>query len=121
MHEWGLAESIADAARTKAGERAVARIRVRIGALLRADEESLQQAFTMINAGTDLDGTKLELVFVPGNGVCHDCGAEVKVTDPWTVCPSCGGEHVHAPDGEEMILELMEYRPRVGIDSAEVG
>jgi hydrogenase nickel incorporation protein HypA/HybF len=111
MHEWGLAESIAEAVRSKAGERSVARVRVRIGALLRADEEALRQAFEMINAGTDLDGTMLELVFVPGQGVCHDCGAEVKVTDPWTVCPGCGGGHVHAPDGEDMIMELIEYRP----------
>ena len=50
--------------------------------MLRADEEALRQAFEMINAGTELDGTLLELVFVPAQGVCNDCGAEVKVTDP---------------------------------------
>jgi hydrogenase nickel incorporation protein HypA/HybF len=120
MHEWGLAESIADAARSKAGERPVARVRVRIGALLRADEDALQQAFTMMNTGTDLDGTKLDLVFVPGHGVCHDCGADVEVVDPWTVCTSCRGGHVHAPDGEEMILELIEYRPDIGASPVEV-
>ncbi len=117
MHEWGLAESIADAARSKAGERPVARVRVRIGALLRADEDALQQAFTMMNAGTELDGTQLELVFVPGHGVCHDCGADVDVVDPWTVCSSCRGGHVHAPDGEDMILELIEYRHPVEMNS----
>ena len=115
MHEWGLAESIAAAVRDKAGNRPVARVRVRVGALLRADEDALQQAYSMLNAGTDLDNTKLELVLVPGQGVCHACGADVEVVDPWTVCSGCGGAHVHAADGEEMILELIEYRPPVEV------
>lgn len=68
----------------------------------------------MINAETELENAQLELVFVPGHAVCEECGAEVEVQDPWAVCPNCQGGHLHAPDGEDMILELIEYRPQVG-------
>lgn len=110
MHESGLVEAIVDSITTKANGRPIARAKVRVGMLLRAEEDAMQQAFFEQIAGGVLEGSELELVFVPGKGTCFDCGAEADVTEPWQACPKCESGHLHAPDGEDMTLEEIEYR-----------
>ncbi|MCA1736068.1 MAG: hydrogenase maturation nickel metallochaperone HypA [Actinobacteria bacterium] len=110
MHESGLVEAIVDSITNKAKGRPIVRAKVRIGMLLRAEEEAMQQAYSEQILGGVLEGSRLELDFVPGSGVCFDCGAEVAVTEPWQACPQCESGHLHAPDGEDLILEEVEYR-----------
>lgn len=100
-------------ARERARGRPVARIKVRVSALLRAEPESMSQAFSMIGTGTEFDGAELELVTIPGQGVCAACGEEMEVLEPWQPCSACGLMSVEVTNADEMILEEVEYRPTV--------
>ena len=45
------------------------------------DEESMAQAFTMMAEGTEAAGAAVELVTVPANLACPDCGFRGETTD----------------------------------------
>lgn len=114
MHEFGLCEAIVQTARARADGRSVARVTVRVGSLLRAADDSMEMAFTMISSGTELDGAALEIVEVPAVARCQDCGESFEVTEPWAECRRCGGG-LDVDGGSEMVLESVEYRPEVEV------
>lgn len=115
MHEFGLCEAIVSSVRGRAQGRSVIRVRVRISELLRAEFDSMEQAFEMVTVGTELAGAQLELVAVPGRGTCVACGAEVEVRENWDPCSECGEHAVSPANAEEMILEAIEYRSAASI------
>lgn len=78
MHELGLCSSIVEAVERRAGERPVARVRVRVGELHHVHPEAFTQSFEIAAMGTVAEGADAELVLV---------------------------------EGEELTLELIEYRP----------
>ena len=81
MHELGLCSSIVEAVERRAGERPVARVRVRVGELNHVHPEAFTQSFEIAAMGTVAEGADAELVLV---------------------------------EGEELTLELIEYRPPAG-------
>lgn len=114
MHEFGLCEAIVQTAQQRAEGRPVARIRVRVSALLRAEDDSMQQAFSMVRTGTELNDATLDLVEVPGLGTCNECGAETQMENAWDPCPTCGEHALSATNADEMILEEVEYHALAG-------
>ncbi|MEO7119424.1 MAG: hydrogenase maturation nickel metallochaperone HypA [Candidatus Limnocylindrales bacterium] len=110
MHETGLAEGIADAVRVRAGDRAVARVRVRMGTLHRAGQGPMEQAFEMVVAGTPLEGVTLDLIQVPVTSTCTQCGQAQSADEKVVVCTGCGGTAMEYLGGDEIILEAIEYR-----------
>lgn len=117
MHEYGLCEAIAETARTKAAGRPVAKVKVQIGSLLEADEDSMDMAYSLVTEGTELGGSSLELVEVPADGRCRSCDKTFAAVRRWDVCPECGSGNVAVHNGNGMILEQIEYRP----ESEQVG
>jgi hydrogenase nickel incorporation protein HypA/HybF len=114
MHELGLCQSIVDAVESRAGDRPVAKIRVRVGRLQHVLPEAFDQSFAMAASGTVADGATAELVFLPVTGRCLTCGDEFEgqdeVTAPLSVCPKCGGVDIEMTGGNELLLESIEYR-----------
>lgn len=109
MHEFGLVEGIVHAAQARANGRPVERVKVRVSALLRAVDESMEQSFEILTTGTEIDGARLEIVTIPGRGKCSACGEDVEISEPWDPCPSCDEQAVRPTNAEEMILEEIEY------------
>jgi hydrogenase nickel incorporation protein HypA/HybF len=120
MHELGLCQSIVDAVETRAGDRPVTRIRVRVGRLQHVHPEAFDQSFAMAAAGTVADGARAELVFLPVTGRCLTCGHEFEghdeLTAPLTVCPKCGGVDIEMTGGDELMLESIEYRMSTSVE-----
>jgi hydrogenase nickel incorporation protein HypA/HybF len=114
MHEFGLCEAVVDAVRNRAGGRQVRRLRVQMGVLLRADEESMDLAFAAMSAGTELEGAQLDIVSLPATGICHECRFSFETFDPLGACPRCGDSWVELRGGREMVLESIEYAPGGG-------
>ena len=114
MHEFGLTEAIAATVLERAGGRPVARVRVRMSALLRAEEDSMRQSFEMLGTGNGLQGAVLELETIPAVGRCGMCDRQVEIADRLDPCPECGEHAVGVSESEEMILEEIEYRPEHG-------
>src|SRR6266404_3328053 len=121
MHEYGLAEGVLAAVRQRAEGRKVAGIRVRFGVRHAVDEESLAQAFSFVAEGTEAAGAVVELVTVPAEIACRDCGFSAETTDVLAVCPRCAGADVQITGGDEMVLESITYVPAPARRAAERG
>lgn len=118
MHEVGLCEGIVEAVERRAAGRPVARVRVRAGVLLRIVEPSLEQAFRLLTAGSVAEGAAVEMVEVPAQLRCPDCGHEGEATEALAVCPVCGGGGVRLSGGDELVLESVTLREPVSGEPA---
>ena len=110
MHELGLCEAIVGAIATRAKERPVAHVRVRVGALHHVHPEAFDQSFTIAAMGSVAQDASADLVLIPATGRCVECQAEFETTDPLLACPKCGGLDVELSGGDELTLESIEYR-----------
>jgi hydrogenase nickel incorporation protein HypA/HybF len=108
MHELGLCTSIVDAVVRRAGERPVARVRVRVGRLHHVHPEAFDQSFAIAATGTSAEGAAAELVLLPVRGRCHSCG-QTWESDELSACPHCGGVDTTIEGGDELVLESIEY------------
>jgi hydrogenase nickel incorporation protein HypA/HybF len=109
MHEYGLSEGVLETVRQRAHGRKVASFRVRFGVRHAVVQESLEQAFSMVAAGTEAADAKIDLVTVPATITCRDCGLSAETTDLLTACPRCGGDNTDISGGDEMVLESVTY------------
>jgi len=110
MHELGLCASIVDAVATRAGERSVGRVRVQVGALHHVHPEAFEQSFEVAAAGSVAEGASAELVLLPVTFRCDTCGADGQSMEQPSACPSCGSVDIELTGGDELVLELLEYR-----------
>ncbi|MGA2208564.1 MAG: hydrogenase maturation nickel metallochaperone HypA [Acidimicrobiales bacterium] len=110
MHELGLCEAILDAVERRAGDRPVARVRVRVGQLHHVHPEAFEQSFSLVAAGSVADSAAAELVLIPIMGRCLSCSSAFESAEPIVACPSCGSLEVEQSGGDELTLESIEYR-----------
>lgn len=110
MHEIGLCESVLAAVERRAEGRPVAGLTVRVGTLLRVVPEAFAQSFELVAAGSVAEGATTELIFVPVQGRCDDCGHMFESHDATPACPSCGSVRVAREGGDDLVLEMLRYR-----------
>ncbi|GII78385.1 putative hydrogenase nickel incorporation protein HypA [Sphaerisporangium rufum] len=108
MHEFGIAESILAAVEGRADGRRIRRARVQVGALLRAAEPSINDAFALVAAGTVAEGARLDLVTLPARISCRACAHTTTSVDPYAVCPACGSADVDSEGGDDLVLESIQ-------------
>jgi len=110
MHELGLCASIVDAIEHRAGERPVAKVRVRVGRLHHVHPEAFEQSFSIAAAGTIAADAAAELVLLPVAARCASCGARWDADEIPLACAECGAVEVEVVGGDELVLESIEYR-----------
>ena len=113
MHELGLCADVVAAVERRAGDRPVARVKVRVGALHHVHPEAFAQSFELAAGGTVAEGATAELVLVPATAVCATCGSAFEVDGPPTACADCGSFDLELAGGDELTLESIEYRAAV--------
>lgn len=120
MHEVGLVDGIVEAVQRRAGDRPVARIRVRIGTLHRASQGPMDQALELVAAGTALEGAALELIQIPVTTTCGACARVADSHDLTPFCEGCGSSEISHAGGDELTLESIEYAapPAVAVSAA---
>lgn len=111
MHELGMCEAVMDTVEKRAAGRPVRRVRLRIGVLHRVVPESLDQAFSMVATGTVADGAVVDLVNVPIQVTCRDCGHVDETNEAETACRTCGGVSIDLQGGDDLTLESLELAP----------
>lgn len=110
MHELSLLEGMLQGLEEEArsqGFRRVVQIRLEVGRLSGAEVEALRFAFGPATQGTLADGAELEILEVPGAGVCRACGREVEIEARFDPCPACGEGFVDVHRGAAIrILDI---------------
>lgn len=109
MHEIGYAESLLPVLEQRAAGRTVTRLGVRAGVTHRLVDESFQQAFTMVAAGTLAEGATVELEQVPIDVHCRSCDTTGHSDQQLSVCPSCGSTEVDSRNGDEFTLHWVAF------------
>ncbi len=105
MHEMALAESIlglvAETAHRQGALR-VTEIRLEIGELANVESDALRWSLAAVLRGSLAEGARVELLMIPGQGLCLSCGAVVPLTNRYDPCPRCDGYPVRPTGGEEL-------------------
>ncbi|BBI99429.1 putative hydrogenase nickel incorporation protein HypA 2 [Ferrigenium kumadai] len=111
MHEMSLAENvlqiIENAARNQDFHR-VKTVWLEIGRLSCVEPDALRFAFDAVMHGSIAHGARLEIVEIPGRGVCLDCSSEAVITARYEACPACGSHKVRVTSGENMRVRELE-------------
>jgi len=111
MHEMSLAEGIVqlveDAVRTDACSK-VKVVWLEIGQLAAVEKEALRFCFDAVTRDTAVQGARLEIIEIPGQGRCMKCEAEVVVVALYEACPVCGSYQVQVTGGDAMRVKELE-------------
>lgn len=105
MHEMALAESILNIVEETARNQGAARVtelRLEIGELANVEIEALQFGLEVTLRGSLADGAQVEILTIPGQGQCLECGAIVRLPTLYDPCLQCGGYPVRPTGGQEM-------------------
>ena len=102
-----ITESVIAAVSEKVGDRKVQRVSLTVGRLSGVVAESLSFYFDLATEGTPLEGSKLEVIDIPGRASCRACGAEVELEDMIALC-TCGSADLEILSGDELTIKEVE-------------
>ena len=111
MHEMSLAEgirSIVESAARDGGFSRVTRVVLEIGALSAVEKDALRFCFDAVMRVTVAGGAVVEMIDLPGAGLCVQCGRNVPIAARYDACPACGSYRVQPTAGMEMRVRELE-------------
>jgi hydrogenase nickel incorporation protein HypA/HybF len=108
MHELSIADAVVTIASRHAAGRSVTRVDLKVGHLRQVVPDSLQFAFELVSAGTELEGAELVIEEVPAQVSCNACGVEAELKEFPAHCIACGGFDVEVLGGDELLVEALE-------------
>ena len=112
MHELGLADAMLKTVRRIAageGRVSVRSVTVELGDLSGVVPRFLEEAWTAVCDGTELEKVPLVLHSVPATARCEDC-QKIFVIDAFgeLVCPDCGGDKLTPLSGQDLTIAEIE-------------
>jgi hydrogenase nickel incorporation protein HypA/HybF len=108
MHELSLCRSIVEVSRRHAQGRPVAVVRVKVGHLRQVVPATLERCFALVVAETELAGAVLEVLEIPAEVRCRECGAVTVLGRFELRCGDCGGSELDVVAGEELFVDSLE-------------
>ena len=111
MHELGITQSIVEIAEKTArdeGAEKVLSVTIEIGELSGVIPDAVEFCYEACVQETLLEGSKLEINFIPGLGTCNDCQADVKIDNMTFNCSACGSYSLKRIQGEELNIKEVE-------------
>ena len=108
MHEMSITQEIIDICLKHADGKKVSSLDVEIGELSSVVPEAIEFCFEACSRETDLEGARLNIIRVPGVGLCRDCGAKTRLLLLYDACSICGSFSVVIESGEEMRVKEIE-------------
>jgi hydrogenase nickel incorporation protein HypA/HybF len=94
-----------EAVERRANGRRVAGVTVRVGVLQRVWKPAFDQCFEMVAAGTLAEGARVDLVVLPVQSTCRQCGTAAESDDQPLACATCGSTALDIRGGDELLLE----------------
>ena len=111
MHEFGIANSVLDAARAEAQLRPAMRLTkivIRVGDLAGVDPDALSFCFDALVKETEMESVVLGIERRAQRHRCPRCGGEFEVVNYVTACPRCGETMTTFVSGNELELAYLE-------------
>ena len=102
MHEMSITQGIIDLCLEHAGGRRVLSLDVEIGELSSVVPEAVEFCFEACSRETLLEGARMNILRIPGMGLCQECGLETPMEELYGSCRHCGSNRVTIIAGEEL-------------------
>ncbi len=102
-----ITESIVEACETEANGAKVTRVTVEIGCLCGVMADAVRFCYDVCTQGTPLEGSRLDIVALPGRARCLDCGAAMPAFDWLDLC-ACGSANLERTGGDQLRIREME-------------
>ncbi len=108
MHELSICSSIVDIVTRHAGGREVRAVHLRVGQLRQIVPDTLVYCWALVNEGTPLAASTLEVESIPAAIRCRTCAATTTISQPIMICGSCAGTDVEIAAGEEFLITTLD-------------
>lgn len=108
MHELSIVRNIVALVDDRAAGRPVKRVDVQIGKLSGVDVRAVEYCFSLCSEGTSVEGARLVIEEIEGEGVCSQCDKRVELDRPVALCPCEQRAHLYIERGEELLVRSME-------------
>lgn len=108
MHEMSITQEIIEICLKHACGKKVRSLDVEIGELSSVVPEAIEFCFEACSIGTSLEGAQLNIIRVPGIGLCRGCGTQTHLQQLYDACSKCGSFSVEIVSGEEMRVKEIE-------------
>ena len=111
MHEMSLCEGILQILEDQAAAQRYNKVKtvwLEIGALAGVEIPAMEFSFDVVCRGTLAEGSRLEIVRLPGSAWCLQCDTAVEIDERHQACPRCGGYQLHVSGGDEMRIKELE-------------
>jgi len=111
MHELGVIVEIVNRVEKIAEDQNLTKIEalvLQIGELSSMIPQYMETLYPAATEGTILEGSRLDIEIIPGNGKCRSCNAIYNVMATKGNCPHCGVKDFELLSGKEfMIKEIL--------------
>jgi hydrogenase nickel incorporation protein HypA/HybF len=107
MHEMSLTQDLVGLIAERCAGRRVTRVVLEVGKLAAVVPDAFRFCFELCAEGTPAEGAALEIVELPGRGMCRDCERECALNSAFDRCP-CGSFALRFLSGEELRLKEVE-------------
>lgn len=83
---------------------------VQVGQLSSIIPKYLVEYYPNVTEGTLLEGSKIKVEMIPGNGLCQQCSKVFRILEGKGKCPHCGSRDWEMLSGQEFILKEILIR-----------
>lgn len=111
MHELSLCQNMLKVIEEQSVTQPFRRVKtvwLEVGALAGVEIEALKFGFDVAMKGSMAEGAQLEIISVAAEGVCDQCGEQVKMQQRFDACPSCGSLSVKLLAGDGLRVKELE-------------
>lgn len=111
MHELVLSHSLVEIIEREAilqDFEWVETVRLEIGVLTCVEPEALKFCFDASTKGTVAEGARLEIISVPAEASCRDCGTKRAIRVWGAACTACGGHRLDVHGGDQLRIKDLE-------------
>jgi hydrogenase nickel incorporation protein HypA/HybF len=108
MHEMSITQGIIELCLEHANGKRVISLDVEIGELSSMVPEAIEFCFEACCRETLLEGARLNIIRIPGAGLCLECHKETALPELYGSCKHCGSNSVTVVSGEELRVREIE-------------
>ena len=113
MHELGILLAVVEQVTKVAEENDVKEIKkliLQVGELSSMIPKYMKKIYPAAIDGSILEGSKLEIEIIPGNGKCKHCNTVYNLIEEHGICPKCGIQDFELLSGKEFFIkEIVAY------------